>query len=312
MMRIGQTRTSGKRKPAYRRGKSSSTAVRLDCATAFQSIARDCTARIATHHSSACAGDAEAVHQIRVAITRLRAAVSFFAPMTVDAEWLRLKKEMTWLNGSLGAARDTDVALDYAGRARYRVWAQGMIGQDLEVRRLRDHRRLVRCLRSLRFQRLIEELSDWIGRGPWVARWKKAERRKPAEPLRSFSKHRLDRWHERLIRKGRRLGTMNASRRHRLRIKAKRLRYMLEVLTDIVPVSEHGEFRRMHRPAKRLQRVLGDLRDLERFGRLGGISAPPEDGKQGDHWPPGYRRQKKKLLEAAVAAHRSLKQTDTR
>ena len=288
MMRIGQTRTSGKRKPAYRRRKPSSTAVELDCAMAFQKIARDCTAKIMAHHSSACAVDAEAVHQIRVAITRLRAAVSFFAPMTVDAEWLRLKKEMAWLNGSLGAARDTDVALDYAGRARYRVWAQGRIGQDLDERRLRDHRRLVRCLRSLRFQRLIEALSDWIGRGPWVARWKKAALRKPTEPLRSHSKHKLDRWHKRLIRKGRRIETMDPSGRHRLRIKAKRLRYMLEVLTDIVPVSEHGEFRRMHWPAKRLQRVLGDLRDLERFGRLGAISAPPEDGKQSDRRPPGY------------------------
>ncbi len=295
-MRMGQTRESGKTKPAYRRRKPSLTAVRLDCAAAFQSIARDCTARIAAHHSSACAGDAEAVHQIRVAITRLRAAVSFFAPMTVEAEWLRLKKEIAWLNGSLGAARDTDVAVDYAGRKRYRTWAQGTIGQDLDVRRLRDHRRLVRCLRSQRFRRLMEGLSDWI--------------RKPAEPLRSYSKHKLGRWHKRLIRKGRRLKTMGASRRHRLRIQAKRLRYMLEVLTDIVPVSVHGEFRRLHRPAKCLQRVLGDLRDLERFSRLGAGSLPPEGGRQGNLRPPGYLRQEKKLLVAAVEAYHGLGQVE--
>jgi CHAD domain-containing protein len=311
-MRMGQTRESGKTKPAYRRRKPSLTAVRLDSAAAFQSIARDCTARIAAHHSSACAGDAEAVHQIRVAITRLRAAVSFFALMTVDAEWLRLKKEIAWLNGSLGAARDTDVAVAYAGRRRYRTWARGTIGQDLDVRRLRDHRRLVRCLRSQRFRRLMEGLSDWIERGPWVARWKKAERRKPAEPLRSYSKHKLDRWHKRLIRKGRRLKTMGASRRHRLRIRAKRLRYMLEVLTDIVPVSVHGEFRRLHQPAKCLQRVLGDLRDLERFSRLGAGLVPPEGGKQGNLRPPGYRRQEEKLLVAAVEAYRGLKPVETR
>jgi CHAD domain-containing protein len=41
---------------------------------------------ISSHHSSACAGDPEAVHQLRVAIARLRAAVSFFAPMAMDAE----------------------------------------------------------------------------------------------------------------------------------------------------------------------------------------------------------------------------------
>ena len=98
---------------------------------------------------------------------------------------------------------------------------------------------------------------------------------------------------------------MDAAHRHWLRIRAKRLRYMLETRTDIAPVGSRDQFRRMHGPAKRLQRTLGDHRDLERFGRLG--PPPPEDGKQGDHRPPDYRRQKKKLINAAVAAYRSLK-----
>src|ERR1700737_2495030 len=99
MIRKSQIKTSGRRKAAL--------ADALDCATAFQTIARGCVAKIKAHHSSACAGDAEAVHQIRVAITQLRAAVAFFAPMTVDADWLHVKKEIAWLNVSLGAARDS-------------------------------------------------------------------------------------------------------------------------------------------------------------------------------------------------------------
>jgi len=55
----------------------------LDCATAFQKSHWIASPKFRLHHSSACAGNAEAVHQIRVAITRLRAAVSFFAPITV-------------------------------------------------------------------------------------------------------------------------------------------------------------------------------------------------------------------------------------
>jgi len=42
----------------------------LDCAAAFQKIARDCVAGIKAHHSSAYAADIEAVHRIRLAITR--------------------------------------------------------------------------------------------------------------------------------------------------------------------------------------------------------------------------------------------------
>ncbi len=208
------------------------------------------------------------MHQIRVAITWLRSAVAFFAPITVDAEWLRLKKEIAWPNVSLGAARDTDVVMGYAGRKRYRQWTQGLIGQNLDERRKRDHRRLVRCLRSRRFRRLIEDLSGWIGRGAWFLAWEDAARREPAAPLAAYSARRLDRWHKRLIRQGRHLATMDAPRRHRLRIKAKRLRYMLEALANIVPVYDPAEIRHMHKAAKDLQRALGDLRDLRRFGRL--------------------------------------------
>ena len=138
-MATSATGTSSRRKvPA---------AASLDCATAFQTMTLGCVAAIKAHRSRACAGDAEAVHQIRVAITRLRAAVAFFASVVVDAEWLRLKKEIAWLNGPLGAARDYDVVMEYARRKRYRAWAQRMIGEQIDERQTQDHRRLVRCLR---------------------------------------------------------------------------------------------------------------------------------------------------------------------
>ena len=276
----------------------------FDCATAFQKIALDCVAEVRLHHSSACAGDAEAVHQIRVAITRLRAAASFFAPITVDVEWRRLKKELAWLNASLGAARDSDVVVEYAGRERYRAWAQRMIGGDLEAHQTRDHRRMVRCLHSLRFQDLIEAMSGWIERGPWLRRWERKVRRKSAKPLKAYSERQLNRWRRRLIRKGRQLKTLGASDRHRLRIKAKRFRYMLEALTGIVPVFSQGRFRHVHKPAKRLQRTLGDLRDLRRFAKPA-LSAEADD--PGEHRPPGYRRQRQKLRSAAMSAYRSLR-----
>ena len=81
----------------------------MDCAAAFQAVARDCLAHLQTQWSQTIAGDAEALHQMRVAISRLRAAVAFFAPMTSDATWPKLKRELVWLNALLGDARDADV-----------------------------------------------------------------------------------------------------------------------------------------------------------------------------------------------------------
>ena len=290
------------------RNKVSSPA-NLDCATAFQKIARDCVTSIRAHQSSARAADAEAVHQIRVAITRLRAAVAFFAPIVVDAEWLRLKKEIAWLNGPLGAARDSDVVLEYARRKQYRAWARGTAGEQLGQRQIRDHRRLVRCLRSARTQRMVAAMAGWIRQGPWLARYK---RRTDAEALPSYCTRELDRWHERLVRKGRRLKTLGASRRHRLRIKAKRLRYMLEALTETVALRGRDELHHRHRPAKRLQRALGDMRDLKRFADLASGSPQVENGKRGKKHPPGYRHRKEKLLGDAIAAHHDLKYAGVR
>jgi CHAD domain-containing protein len=300
-MRDGQTRTAGRHK--------ASEAAGLDCATAFQKMTLGWVADIKAHHSGACAGDAEAVHQIRVAITRLRAAVAFFAPIVVDAEWRRLKVEIDWLNGPLGAARDSDVVVEYARRKRYRAWAQRLIGEQLDQRRMQDHRRLVRCLRSARTQRLVAAMAAWIGQGPWLQRYK---RRKHAEALQSYCAGELDRWHRRLVRKGRHLKTLGASRRHRLRIKAKRFRYMLEALRGAVALLGRSEFQRLHRPAKRLQRALGDMRDLERFAGLADGSAQVENGKRGKEHPPGYRHRRDRLLGDATAAHRDLKHARAR
>jgi CHAD domain-containing protein len=141
-------------------GKPKVTPTHPDCAAAFQKIAFDCVARVKASHGGALAGNPEAVHQMRVALTRLRAAVSFFAPMTADAKWRYLKKEIAWLNASLGAARDSDVLVAYARRKRFRAWAQRRTDQGLDKCQARDHRRLVRCLDSQQFQSLMEAMAS--------------------------------------------------------------------------------------------------------------------------------------------------------
>ena len=278
----------------------------LDCAAAFQKIAFDCVARVKAGHGGVLAGNPEAVHQMRVALTRLRAAVSFFAPMTADAKWRHLKKEIAWLNASLGAARDSDVLVAYARRRRFRAWAQRRTDQGLDKCQARDHRRLVRRLDSQRFQSLMEAMTDWIKRGPWLRRWERNSLGKPAKPLKAYSERELNRWRQRLIRKGRRLESLGASRRHRLRIRTKRLRYMLEALTDIVPLHDRNEFRQLRRATKRLQQVLGDMRDLERFARLGASTKGGRPAKK----LPNYRQHRKKLLRVAAEALRSLKDAE--
>src|SRR5579859_1327131 len=56
-------------------------------------------------------GDPEAVHQMRVGLRRLRAAMTMFKPLLGDPVSQSLRSELRWLQQTLGAARDWDVLL---------------------------------------------------------------------------------------------------------------------------------------------------------------------------------------------------------
>lgn len=271
-------------------------AVEMDCATAFQAMARDCLVRLQAQCPGTIAGDAEALHQMRVAISRLRATVAFFAPMTSDATWPKLKGELAWLYALLGDARDADVMAALAQSKRYRAWAAGAIASD-DKNHDRLYRRVAASLRSRRFKQLMDALSRWVERGPWLTRRDVGARRKRAELLGAYCQRQLECWRARLISKGHRLAKMGGKRRHRLRIKVKRYRYVLEALGDICPPAARAKLRHLHKPAKELQRTLGDLRDLQRLRRINASTLKP----------PGYAKRKEQLLADARKAWRDLK-----
>src|SRR5665213_415193 len=81
----------------------------MACDTAFRVVARRCLADLTANHAATCIGDAEALHQMRVALARLGAAISFFSPMVADFQRARVRRELKWLHASLGAVRDLDV-----------------------------------------------------------------------------------------------------------------------------------------------------------------------------------------------------------
>lgn len=275
-----------------------------DCASVFQGIGLQCVAAIKAHRGGACDGDVEAVHQIRIAITRLRAAVLFFKPIVADTQWLRLKKEIAWLNGPLGAARDSDVMLEYARRKRYRAWVGRLIGEGLEQQQARQHRRMVRALRSARTLGLVAAIVKWLRQGRWLKRFQQDD---AAEGLKAYCARRLEHWRKRLVRDGRRLKRLDTAALHEVRIRAKRLRYMLESLRASKALSKRSEFNLMHRSARELQRSLGDLRDLVQFADLARSQA-----RRSKRYPPGYIQRSDKLLDAAIAARRDLKRVPAR
>jgi len=133
------------------------------------------------------------------------------------------------------------------------------------------------------------------GGGPGLARRTPQAGAGRGEPLRAYAEEKLQRWRGRIARKGRDVGRLGDRARHDLRIKAKRYRYMVDALSALDPALRDA-WQDSGLLARRVQRSLGDLRDLQRFRKLGGKRAKL----------PGYKQAKRRLLRHAGAALRRL------
>jgi len=274
----------------------------LTRAAAFRRLATGCLAEIAANQHAAGLGEVDAIHRMRVGITRFRAAVSFFAPMCTDNAWPQLKDELRWLNRALGSARDVDVVVENLRHQRFRKLTLDGIDQDLKRRSKATRTRLNKALRSVRFHRFLTSASDWIEHGPWTERSDPQAMTLQNQPIGPFCEQRIARWRKKLIHDGSELADMKEERRHRLRIRAKRLRYMLEMLATVCPDRYLRPFGGMEKPIKRLQRSLGDLGDLKRLRDWTKSSV----ATRSEHLPHGYKRQKSAVLADADRAFRKM------
>src|SRR5258708_6250751 len=79
---------------------------------AFQAIARACLHQLCANIGPLHAGDAEGLHQARVSLRRLRAAISLFSDMLHNKQTDAIKRELKWLTGEFGPAREADVFVE--------------------------------------------------------------------------------------------------------------------------------------------------------------------------------------------------------
>ena len=80
---------------------------------ALRVCAGECLAQIRGNEAAVYDGaDPEGVHQMRVAVRRLRALVSCFKPLLSAPAREDLSTELRWLQNSLGGARDWDVFVE--------------------------------------------------------------------------------------------------------------------------------------------------------------------------------------------------------
>jgi CHAD domain-containing protein len=216
---------------------------------------------IIRHEPGVRAGDEDAVHDMRVAIRRLRSTLRSFRGMWDRERADALRGELKWLADQLGAVRDGQVM---AARLREAVRAEplSLIVGPVEAR-AREHlggetstgfERLCAALDDDRYARLLADLEELAGAEPevgggWVyRRVRRAVRRadRMLDAARSGDSARIP-GHER-----------DSSPLHEARKAYKRARYAVEAVR---PAAAGRAPKRLVKRLKALQDVLGAHQD---------------------------------------------------
>jgi len=275
----------------------------MPCDTAFRIIARRHLATIVAHQEGTIRGEADALHDMRVALMQLRSAIRFFSPMVNDTLKQRIWNELKWLNSELGPVRDLDVTIERITAANPRRPEEMPHLAAWQQRRAEAYRRLARALRSTRYQRLIAHTTTWVTMGPWSTMAAKRAVNRRAAPVTVYAAHRLAGWERKLLRRSRKLRELTAVKRHRVRLLNKRLTHSIESLADLLDDKALTKQKVALKPLREAQRCLGQLNDdvngrrLARSLRKAGIAVPLQllDAKR-----------EKQLLQKAESAYRKL------
>ncbi len=209
-----------------------------------------CDSRIRRHERGG-------VHQMRVALRRLRSLLATFRPL-FDADVVGpLREEVKWVAGELGAARDREVVRERLSRLATgpeRRSVAARIDRELGSAESAGAERTLETLDSERYSQLLHDLNSLVADPPWTP---DAER-SCDDILRLRVRRNWKRLRRRVDRANNEArGDDRRAALHEVRKAAKRLRYSAEAL-----VPAYGDdASRLVRGAKRVQTDLGELQD---------------------------------------------------
>ena len=202
--------------------------------------------------------DPEGVHQLRVGARRLRSALGLFEPWLPVRTARSLSEEVRWLGRALGHARELDVfLLDLIGPlARTRPEDKGLAAlcEAADAARADAYAAVRKALASRRYTRLVLRLGRFV-----EAPFRRSDLAELQAPARRAARRTLRRRAEKMRELGERLGELAPRELHRLRIRAKRLRYAIEL---VGPLFGEKSSARTARRLAALQDALGQLNDL--------------------------------------------------
>jgi triphosphatase len=207
--------------------------------------------------------DPEGVHQMRVALRRLRTICALFRRDIPSPSFQAINSEAKWLMQQLGPARDWDV---FAATTVTRLIAEapevdlGGLREAIERQRETSHIALQAVLADPRCSRFLLSLGQRVERRGWRNEIDRDALTALSQPILTLANKILSRLYRKALKRGSHFRQLNNNAQHDLRIDLKKLRYASEFFLPLY--AEHASAKRYVGRLSKLQGSLGRARDI--------------------------------------------------
>lgn len=191
----------------------------------------------------------EGVHQMRVGLRRLRAAIQFLQHEIPERRLARFDRETERLSDTLAPVRNIDALNEQIDAAAEDGADYAALRRAIATRRRHAHGLLKAQLRDPDTTIALHEIGRWVARHGWRDR-KSALLKAPAHKL---AEHALDRLERKAKKRGAGFRKLSPRGRHKFRIALKKLRYAAKLFAPLYAD------RKTERYQKRLARLLDGL-----------------------------------------------------
>ncbi|MDJ1157070.1 CHAD domain-containing protein [Chelatococcus sp. SYSU_G07232] len=269
------------RPPAWAKAASPAITAGESMESAFAALLGACHHHLVANHAAAEDGrDPEGVHQMRVALRRLRTLLSLFRKALPSPDIAPLAAEAKWLTRVLAPARNWDVFI--ADLLPAPAAACGFDLSDLRVaaerHRAQGRAAVAEALADVRYTRFVLSLGSWIEHRGWRNGLPGEAIALLSEPCTGPAADILARQHRRVLKRGAHFGRMTPEERHELRLALKKLRYAADFFAPLY--ANQRKTKPYLSALSRLQDVMGRYNDAattrELLGGIGSESMSPQ------------------------------------
>jgi triphosphatase len=229
----------------------------------LQQIGDVCLTLLLRNELAALADVADGVHQMRVAVRRLRSVVTTMRRMLPPEQYEWVTRELKWLADLLGPARNWDVFLS---SLLVPVRSALLSGQHLdglcrvaEQERRSAHERANAAIRLPRYTTTLLRLSQWFASRSWRDQPVSEQSALLMAPIGTLAPSLVGRQYKKVKKAAGRFDELTVQQHHKFRIAVKRLRYTIEFVKDLFDIDKVSEFLRRLKP---LQDDLGYANDI--------------------------------------------------